>query len=399
MTDQHLMLRSPESAQQRLGSSRHSAEILATTENLVPTAFDGQRPSGERPTPVTQPSADRPPEPLPNVTEPSPDAPNELPDWRVAMKRAVRCSDELRRRVHLPTDADAATAHDVFPTFVPLEYLSRIRTGDPADPLLLQVLPTRRENRPDPESSADPVGDREALAAPGLLHKYDGRALLVATGACGVHCRYCFRREFPYSQDSLAKNDSQAALDYIRSRPEIDEVLLSGGDPLTLVDERLHDLIQQVESIQHVRRLRIHSRMPVVIPQRMTPALIDMLTRGRLTSWMVVHINHPQEIDRFVTSALARMIDAGIPVLNQSVLLRGINDDAKTLIELSRRLVDLRVQPYYLHQLDRVHGASHFDVPVQRGRELVRKMRAALPGYAVPTYVAEEPGKASKSPL
>ncbi len=323
-------------------------------------------------------------------------------DWQTAMKRAIRSTSELRRRLDLattPAPETAPLAAESFPTFVPLEFLSKIQPGDEQDPLLLQVLASPRESIEQAGFVADPVGDLVSLADHGVLHKYDGRALIVTTGACAVHCRYCFRREFPYQDAGARPSDWHHAIEYIAAHPEIEEVLLSGGDPLTLVDASLFRLIEQLESLSHVRRLRIHTRMPIVIPQRLTDTLVKRLHESRLACWLVVHANHPRELCDAVLERLEFAVDHGIPVLNQSVLLRDVNDDVETLVELSRVLINHRLQPYYLHQLDRVRGAAHFEVPIERGRELVAAMRARLPGYAVPMYVAEYAGHSSKTPL
>jgi EF-P beta-lysylation protein EpmB len=322
--------------------------------------------------------------------------------WQEAMRRAIRDVGQLRGRLGLPpADTAAAGAQQDFPTFVPLEFLSRIRPGDARDPLLLQVLPRAEETLPQAGFVADPVGDVSARVSPGLLHKYAGRALLVTTGVCGVHCRYCFRRQYDYSDASRSGEASSAepALRYLRQHPEIDEVILSGGDPLTLSDARLDRLIESIEAIEHVARLRIHSRMPIVIPQRVTQELIARIKASRLATWMVIHCNHAQEIDAAVDDAIARLVGSGVPVLNQAVLLAGVNDDVEVMARLCRELVNRRVQPYYLHQLDRVAGAAHFEVPSQRGREIIAALRARLPGYAVPRYVAEVEGEACKRPL
>jgi EF-P beta-lysylation protein EpmB len=264
---------------------------------------------------------------------------------------------------------------------------------------LRQVLPLNAELSSPQGFTSDPVGDAEALLSPGLLQKYESRALLVTTGACAVHCRYCFRRHFPYSDSPRSPDDWQPAIERIAADASIDEVLLSGGDPLTLVDSQLAELAHRLATIPHVRRLRIHTRLPIVIPQRVTSELIDWLRGTRLAPMMVVHANHANEIDEPTASALGRLVDAGIPVLNQSVLLAGVNDSAPALIDLSRRLVDLRVMPYYLHQLDRVKGAAHFEVPISRGSALIQQMRSALPGYAVPRYVQEIAGESHKRVL
>ena len=318
--------------------------------------------------------------------------------WRLAMKRAVRSQRELRRRLGLPID-DLADEAERFPTFVPLELLDRILPDRPDDPILRQVLATREELTHEPGFSADPVGDLNAELAGGLLKKYEGRALIVTHGACAVHCRYCFRKEFPYSTVASRTHHWEPALNSIRLDPSIQEVLLSGGDPLTLTDEVLAGLLDGIEAIPHVDRVRIHTRLPIAIPQRVTDSLLDGLSQSRLSVWMVVHSNHPQEIDDHVASALRQLRRSGVPLLNQSVLLAGVNDSADTLTELSRVLINLGVQPYYLHQLDRVRGASHFHVSVDRGRKILAELRERLPGYAVPRYVVEQEGAKSKTAI
>ena len=240
----------------------------------------------------------------------------------------------------------------------------------------------------------DPVGEQSQATQHGLLQKYPGRALLIVNSLCAAHCRYCFRRFYPYHDVGPA--EWQSALSDLANSPEIEELILSGGDPLTLSDDRLTELCKAAEAIPHLTRLRIHTRLPVFIPSRVTSSLRQMLTSLRLSVWVVVHLNHPQEIDEAVSAALVSMRRAGIPVLNQSVLLRGVNDSTETLAELSRRLINLGVMPYYLHQLDRVHGTQHFEVPEARGRQLVTELQSRLPGYAIPQYVREiagEPGK------
>ncbi|HEU0069466.1 MAG TPA: EF-P beta-lysylation protein EpmB, partial [Nitrospiraceae bacterium] len=286
-----------------------------------------------------------------------------------------------------------------FPIFAPASYVAKINPADPLDPLLLQILPQVAELVEHASFTADPVGDLAAAPAPGLLHKYHGRVLLIATGACAIHCRYCFRRHFPYAVGPRSLAEWQPALDYIASDKSIDEVILSGGDPLTLVDAQLAELVEAVEEIPHVRRLRVHTRLPIVIPERVTDSLLQVLTAGRLQPILVVHANHPRELVGDVAAALNYLSEARVLLLNQAVLLRGINDDIETLIELCQRLVELRVQPYYLHQLDRVAGGTHFEVPIERGLELMQSLRARLPGYAVPRYVQEVAGETNKRVL
>lgn len=317
------------------------------------------------------------------------------------MKSAIRDPLELCRALELPGSwwNDAQQAAVSFSVFVPREYLSKMKRGDPHDPLLRQVLPISDELKSPPDFTWDPVGDQPATLIPGLLKKYEQRALLVTTGACAIHCRYCFRRHFPYSQTPPDTRVWGQAVARIADDPSIHEVLLSGGDPLTIRDELLAELAGQISQIPHVRRLRLHTRLPVVIPQRVTDQLIAWLRGSRLTPIVVVHANHPAELCSAVTLSLGRLVDHGIPVLNQAVLLRGVNDNADTLAQLCERLVDARVIPYYLHQLDRVAGASHFEVERERGRQLIEQLRQRLPGYAVPRYVVEEPGATSKSIL
>ncbi|MDM4019253.1 EF-P beta-lysylation protein EpmB [Roseiconus lacunae] len=316
--------------------------------------------------------------------------------WQTAMKRAIRRSDELCRYVGIDP-AFAAPSAEGFPTFVPLEFADRIKRGDPSDPILRQVLPADDERHEVPGFVADPVGDLRVSQAGGVLHKYDGRALIVTHGACAVHCRYCFRKEFPYSELNAQKSKWKPALDYIRSDPSIEEVLLSGGDPLVLSDQSLRTLVEELESISHVRRLRLHTRLPIVIPQRITDALLDLLAESSLMTWLVIHANHSQEFDPAVVEGLTRMRRRGIALLNQSVLLSQVNDDVESLCDLSKTLINAGVQPYYLHQLDQVRGASHFWVPPEKGLELIDQLRTQLPGYAVPTFVREQSGQPSKT--
>ncbi len=321
--------------------------------------------------------------------------------WRDELRLAVREASQLIAALDLPAELiePARQASAGFPLFAPWPYISRMKPSDPTDPLLMQVLPLGAELEERQGFTADPVGDGEAKLSPGLLQKYHGRALLITTGACAVHCRYCFRRHFPYSEGPRSPEDWQPAIERIAADSSIDEVLLSGGDPLTLVDSHLADLAHRLAAIPHVRRLRIHTRLPIVIPSRVTDELLSSLRGTRLTPIMVVHANHVNEIDESTAAALSKLIDAGIPILNQSVLLAGVNDSAEALIALSRRLIDLRVMPYYLHQLDRVRGAAHFEVPVSHGMALIEQMRASLPGYAVPRHVQEVAGESGKRVL
>lgn len=321
--------------------------------------------------------------------------------WQQAMKDAVREPRELCRLLDLPyvVEQAAVRAARLFPLFAPRDYIARMERGNPCDPLLRQVLPLDAEFESPGEFSSDPVGDLAAAKAPGLLHKYAGRALLVTTGACAVHCRYCFRRHFPYEQTPPSLDIWNDALAVVAADSSIHELILSGGDPLTIVDPLLAELVRRVAAIPHVARLRVHTRLPIMIPERVNEDLFAWLRGTRLTPIVVIHANHPSELQGTAAAAIGRLVDAGVPVLNQSVLLRGVNDDLETLVALSKRLVDLRAMPYYLHQLDRVTGAAHFEVPVPRGLKLSEALRSRLPGYAVPRYVREVAGAENKLPL
>lgn len=318
--------------------------------------------------------------------------------WQRAMKEAVRDVGELCRILGLDRDfqRQATAAAKQFPLFAPLSYIARMQHGDPADPLLRQVLPIGDEMLETPGFTADPVGDGEATHAPGLLQKYAGRVLLVTTGACAIHCRYCFRRHFPYDEVPHGMAAWEPALDEIAADESIHEVILSGGDPLTLVDRQLSRLAERLADIPHIRRLRVHMRVPIVIPERVTVELIDWLRGTRLTPIMVVHANHVAELDATVAASLGRLVNAGVPVLNQAVLLRGVNDSVEAQVALNERLVELRVMPYYLHQLDRVAGAAHFETPESLGHAIIAELRRRLPGYAVPRDVREVAGVAHK---
>lgn len=321
--------------------------------------------------------------------------------WQQIMAAAIRDPEQLLARLNLPRELlpAAHTAAASFPLRVPEPFLARIKPGDPADPLLRQVLPLMEETLPVNGYSTDPVNDHAAMIAPGVLHKYAGRVLLVTTGACAIHCRYCFRRHFPYAEANPAATGWQATLDAIAADDSIREVILSGGDPMSLTDERLAEFITAAASIPHITRLRVHTRLPVVIPQRITRGLIEALTATRLQPVVVLHINHANEIDAALHAALIQLTRQGITLLNQAVLLRGVNDTLACQIALSERLFGCGILPYYLHQLDRVAGAAHFEVPAERARELHAQMRDSLPGYLLPRLVQEIPGMAAKLPL
>ena len=285
-----------------------------------------------------------------------------------------------------------------FPLRVPRSYAARMRKGDPADPLLLQVLPLQAERMDVPGFEPDPL--REAgLASQGVLKKYRGRALLVTTPACPVHCRYCFRRHFPYADQVAAKDRWEPALRALRAMTDVTEVILSGGDPLSLANRRLGELMHLIEDLKHVDTVRFHTRFPIVLPERVDQGLLELLGDTRLQTVMVVHCNHANEIDDSVQAALDAVARTGTRLLNQSVLLRRINDGANQLESLSRALFRCGVLPYYLHLLDPVSGAAHFDVPASRGIELIEELERRLPGYLVPRLVREEPDRSCKTTI
>lgn len=322
--------------------------------------------------------------------------------WQEHLKLAIRSLAELLERLKLQDRNQAAEksgpiqAIEQFPVFVPLPFFQRMEPGNWDDPLLKQVLPVAAEDELAPGYSLDPLQEMAAMQQPGLLHKYQGRVLLVTTGACAIHCRYCFRRHFPYQDSPKSREQWSEAIEQIAGDESIEEVILSGGDPLMLVDPTLRSLLHRLEQIPHLQRLRLHTRLPIMIPQRVTVELLEMLRSTRMRCVMVIHSNHPHEIDDAVAQSLARLSQAGVTLLNQSVLLRGINDDRLTLIRLSQRLFECGVLPYYLHKNDPVVGTAHFEVSTEQGLQLLESMRAALPGYLVPRFVQEIAGERAK---
>jgi EF-P beta-lysylation protein EpmB len=310
---------------------------------------------------------------------------------------AVTDPAALLRRLQLAPVLPAGTREAMarLPFRVPESFAARMRPGDPADPLLRQVWPAPEEMQDVDGFTGDPVGDAAARVAPGLLHKYHGRALLLATAVCSVHCRYCFRRDFPYP--AAGAGDWRPALAYLAGHPDIEEIILSGGDPLTLSNRRLGELLSALAAIPSLRRLRIHSREPIVRPERVDAGLLKLLDSRRFPTVVVVHANHPREIDGAVTAALVRLRDVRAQLLNQAVLLRGVNDSAPVLAELSAALFRAGVLPYYLHTLDQARGTAHFQVEAARATIIMDQLRNRLPGYLVPRLVREEPGKSAKT--
>ena len=322
------------------------------------------------------------------------------PRWQESLRDAVRNARELLEILEIDPDDISwlQPGANEFPILVPKSFVARMKKGDPQDPLLRQVLPGPEEHDEQQGFSTDPLGEL-ALAHDGVIQKYPARALVVTTAACPVHCRYCFRRHFPYSSQAASRGNWSAALTKLRNRTGVREVILSGGDPLTLSNRRLRELISELEGIGSLTTIRIHSRFPIILPSRVDEELLELLSEARLKTVLVVHSNHANEIDESVRDALHRVRAAGAVLLNQSVLLRGINDEVDRLEALSYRLFDAGTIPYYLHQLDRVAGAAHFEVPAKRAVEIVTALRHRLPGYLVPRLVQELPGDLSKAPL
>ena len=320
--------------------------------------------------------------------------------WQQHWREAIREPRELLSLLGLEGRVQAsAAAAGQFPLRVPRGFAARMRPGDPHDPLLRQVLPLDEDLRPAPGFAFDAVGDAAARAGHGVIHKYEGRALLVATGSCAVHCRYCFRRHFPYAEETAAAGGWHEALAVVRGDASLHEVILSGGDPLSLATPKLAELTGALAGIPHVRRLRIHTRLPIVLPERVDDALAGWLARLPWPVAVVVHANHGNEFDAAVDAAMARLRGAGASLLNQAVLLRGVNDSVEAQAALHERGFAAGVLPYYLHQLDRVAGAAHFEVADADALALHAALRARLPGYLLPRLVREVAGDASKRPL
>jgi EF-P beta-lysylation protein EpmB len=321
--------------------------------------------------------------------------------WQQELQSAFTDIEQLLTYLQLK-EADLTphrAASKGFPLLVTRSYAERIKKSDWNDPLLLQVLPQPDELQQHPSYLNDPVGDAQASVLPGLIHKYHGRVLVVTTGACAIHCRYCFRREFPYSDNSAHRSQLEAINDYLSEHKEVTEVILSGGDPLTLSDSRFRHLIESLSKNQQIDRIRIHTRLPIVLPSRINLDLLDTLGATSKKVVMVIHANHPNELSNEVAETLFKLKEIGVTLLNQTVLLKGINDNADTLTRLSLRLFECHTLPYYLHTLDKVAGAMHFDSTVEHAVKIHQQIQIYLPGYLVPKLVREEEGMAHKTIL
>lgn len=318
--------------------------------------------------------------------------------WQTVLKEGVSRLDELLALLHLTVDdfAMPLDAASEFPVKIPRGFIQRMHRGDPHDPLLRQVLPLRSEREDAPHYSLDPLAEQDANPLPGVLHKYHGRVLLTLATHCAVHCRYCFRRHFPYEDNNPGTLGWQTAVSYIQADPSISEVILSGGDPLLVSDAFLVTFLTKLSQLPQLKRLRIHTRLPIVLPERITEQLTQLFAQLSIPTIVVIHSNHAQELDHSVRGALLRLKDANVTLLNQAVLLKGVNDSVESLQTLSERLFEYGVLPYYLHQLDPVVGTQHFAVDLEEGRALMQELAARLPGYLLPKFVYEKAGAAHK---
>ncbi len=319
--------------------------------------------------------------------------------WPEHLTQAITSLAELIDHLGLPKDliTQGMAAHHSFRLLAPRPYLSRIEYGNPNDPLLKQILPSPFEMQTVSGYTADPLEEADHTPQKAIVHKYKRRLLVITTGTCAINCRYCFRRHFPYGDNQLAQAEWQSVIDYLRAHPEINEVILSGGDPLMMKDSLLADKLLKLEALPQIKRLRIHSRLPVVIPARICDALLTRFSQSRLDIVMVWHINHANEVDQEVIDAAFKLKKIGVTLLNQGVLLKGINDTVQAQVDLSEAVFSAGILPYYLFTLDPVAGAAHFDISVEAAQKLMGKVAAELPGYLVPRLAKEIPGKAAKT--
>lgn len=322
--------------------------------------------------------------------------------WKDSLKQAIKTPEALISYLELDSDyliKISRKAQSVMPIMVPLSFASRIKKGDINDPILLQIFPSIKEEiNTDINFSIDPLMEQSQMPAKGIIHKYQGRVLLICNGVCAVHCRYCFRREFDYKESTASKLSWDKSFEYIDNDKSINEVILSGGDPLLLTDQHLKFFIDKVLNIKHIKRLRVHSRVPVVLPERITDNLVNILSDNRLQTVLVTHVNHANELDDEVKHVLNKF-QGRATLLNQSTLLKNINDSAHTLAYLSEKLFDFGILPYYLHTLDKVRGSKHFHVTDKEAWEIHSKLQSILPGFLVPKIVKEVPYKSNKIQL
>lgn len=319
----------------------------------------------------------------------------EIPVWRQIQRENftrfepladfLELSDSLRKKI---------LQHPRFALNLPKRLAAKIEKNTLNDPILRQFIPLEEELQPFPGFTSDPVGDEKVRRSKKILHKYQGRALIVTTSACAMHCRFCFRQKFPYETEEKGFDEE---LSYIRNTSSLSEIILSGGDPLSLSDGALAYLLGSLDTIPHVKRIRFHTRFPIGIPERLDDSFLDLLGSVSKQIFFIIHCNHPKELDQDVVAALKEVQYLGIPVLNQSVLLAGVNDEEETLLALSEALLEAGITPYYLHELDQVEGAGHFAVPTERGKELIRFVQENLSGFGVPRLAREISGQPSKT--
>ncbi|MDP1663886.1 MAG: EF-P beta-lysylation protein EpmB [Methylobacter sp.] len=335
------------------------------------------------------------------MSESQPEIRHFAKNWQQQLAEAFNNIEDLCRYLHLSPDdlPVSVAAAENFPLRVPLSFAACMEKGNPHDPLLRQVLPIKEELFAYPGFSHDPVGDLASATQTGVLHKYHGRVLFINTGSCAINCRYCFRRNFPYADLQLSKQKEDAAIKTIQNDTSISEVILSGGDPLLLSESRLARLIKQLDGIKHLKRIRIHSRLPIVLPARITDDFINTLTQSPKQIIIVMHCNHANEINDRVIAACNSLRNSAITLFNQSVLLKGVNDNAEVLCELSEQLFSHGIIPYYLHLLDKATGTGHFEISEAEALALMRQVQAALPGYLVPKLVKEQAGATSKQTI
>uniref|UniRef100_A6VTQ1 L-lysine 2,3-aminomutase n=1 Tax=Marinomonas sp. (strain MWYL1) TaxID=400668 RepID=A6VTQ1_MARMS len=319
--------------------------------------------------------------------------------WSQHLSQALTSLPELIEHLGLPKNLaqQGIEAHQNFKLLVPRPYLSRIEYGNVHDPLLLQVLPSLAEMQKVAGYTKDPLEEADHNPQKAIVHKYKRRLLVITTGTCAVNCRYCFRRHFPYADNQLAQAEWQSVIDYLKDHPEINEVILSGGDPLMMKDSLLADKVRKLEALPQIKRLRIHSRLPVVIPNRVCDDMLEWIKVSRLDIVMVWHINHANEMDEELANAAYKLKSAGVTLLNQGVLLKGVNDSVEAQVNLSEAVFSAGILPYYMFTLDPVEGAAHFDIAIEDAQELMGKVAAELPGYLVPRLAKEIPGKPAKS--
>ena len=318
-------------------------------------------------------------------------------NWQDILATGFSSAKDLLDFLQLSEVPSCNKSEQEFVTRVPLGFAKRMQVGNPNDPLLLQVLAKPEEQLVAKDYSKDPLLERQKNPLAGLIHKYHGRVLLTVTGACAINCRFCFRRHFPYSENNPGRAGWQQTFAYIKNNPDIHEVILSGGDPLLAPDSLLEYLITEISKISHVNTLRIHTRIPVVLPERINSSLLAILASMRLNLVVVLHCNHPQELNADVAKACGALKGVGAHLLNQAVFLRGVNADLVTLESLSHKLFAYNVLPYYLHLLDKTQGTQHFAIPNSRALAIYKELQGKLSGYLLPKLVTEEPGKLSKT--